>query len=1436
MAAFPESETYLPLAVERLEVYKNLGLSLWSHARMRPVESSNSETLTADLRLYDQNGTIVVRVDGLSFKRTSNKALLGTSEKSKLDWLYEVEWRQAAHFGRYAPLNYFPNPREICARLTSYLVELIPQPELLTQLETLSVAYVLQSLAQMGWKFQHQATFSSAFIADRLGIVRQHRRLLDRMLEMLVEVGVLQQVGLEWEVVSVPQIQDPQQYWSTLLEQYPTAFAELTLLGRCGSKLVEVLRGASDPLQLLFPTGDVTTAASLYQHSPAFAPINTLVQKAISGLLERLPIRSGVRILEIGAGTGGTTSCILPHLNPHQTEYVFTDIGAFFTTGAKEKFRDYPFVKYRVLDIEKPPESQGFKLHQYDLILAANVLHATKDLRQTLQHVRQLLAPGGMLVLQEGTERRRWIDLIFGLLEGWWKFSDRDLRSNYPLLSGEQWRKLLLANGFKDAATISSQVESLFPQSVIVASAVDTQPEQVTSEPSSWLIFADRCGIGENLAELLLSKGEVCTLVFPGQEYKKLSTGFAIDPSNPADFQKLLLTVGTDQPALRGAIHLWSLDAVKVDALTGADLEVASKQGCGSTLHLVQALVKAGFSVPPSLWLVTRGAVSATTQNPNVLEVAQSPLWGMGKVIALEHPELNCVRVDLDPSQVGREVEDLFQEIWSEEKEDEVAFRDGIRLVSRLVHSCKTRNPKVEEKLNIPRDQPFQLSISTRGDLENLEIQPTSRRQPSAGEVEIRVIATGLNFRDVLNALDLYPGDPGPLGIECAGEIVAIGQGVEGFEIKEAVFAIAPGSFSQYVTVNAAMVAIKPEAISFEAAATIPVTFLTAYYTLHHLAKISQGDRVLIHAATGEVGMAAVQLAQQAGASVLGTASPSKWEFLKSLGVKHVMNSRTLDFADQVMAITEGQGVDIVLNCLADEFIPKSLSVLRVGGRFLEIGKRGVWTPSQVAEVRSDVSYFLIDLIQVCQEQPILIGSMLRQLMQQFQEGKLKPLPRKVFSLQDAVSAFRYLQQAKHIGKIVLSRWSKDEKSALPEQLTFNRNSTYLITGGLGGLGLLVARWMVEKGVRHLMLVGRSSPNDSVKSQLRELEQAGAKVIVEQADVSDPEQVARVLGDIERSAPPLRGIIHAVGVLDDGVLLQQSWERFERVMIPKVQGGWNLHSLTQNQSLDFFVLFSSTASLVGNSGQANHSAANAFLDTLAYYRRAIGLPGLSINWGPWAEIGAAAKHQVVNQFEMKGIGTIAPQQGLDVLEQLFSQPFTQVGVMPINWSQFMKRSPTSSIFADFTEISEQSSVPLVQFRQQLEAALASERRTLLVAQVRAQVAKVLGLNPSDPIDLKKGFFELGMDSLTSVELRNRLQKCLECKLPSTLTFDYPTVESLVNYLIQEVLAMEFDWENTVISPQGHRKYEQSASLEELSAQEIAELLAQELATLPEDNI
>jgi NADPH:quinone reductase-like Zn-dependent oxidoreductase/acyl carrier protein len=534
--------------------------------------------------------------------------------------------------------------------------------------------------------------------------------------------------------------------------------------------------------------------------------------------------------------------------------------------------------------------------------------------------------------------------------------------------------------------------------------------------------------------------------------------------------------------------------------------------------------------------------------------------------------------------------------------------------------------------------------------------------------------------------------------------------------------------------------------------------------------------------------MAAVQIARQAGLEVFATASPGKWDPLKAMGVKHIMNSRTLDFADEVMQITQGEGVDIVFNSLSGEFIAQSLAVLQGNGRFIEIGKRDVWTAEQVQQVKPNVKYSLVDLMAVAHQQPQLVRLMLVQLMRQFQEGTLKPSPYQTFPITEAVTAFRTMQQAKHIGKIVITQPTE-----------FQYRGTYLITGGLGGLGLLVAHWLIGKGVRHIVLLSRTIAN---WEPVQELEELGANIVVLQADVSQKEQLAEVLEQIEPSLPPLQGVIHAAGVLDDGVLEQMNWQRFETVMAPKIQGAWNLHTLTLDKALDCFILFSSAASLLGSPGQGNHVAANSFLDSLAHYRRSLNLPGLSINWGAWSEIGAAARKQV----SFKGIGAISPEQGIKILEKLISESVAQVGVVPIDWSQFPSTSP---FFADFSRGQTEQKSDIL---QQLIAKRASDRQAFLITHLQTEIAKVLGLPPPQLPHPQQGFFDIGMDSLMSIELRNRLEANLGLTIPATAIFEYPTIKALSQYIIEKGLQLEDTAVKTQASTEDINK-----ELEELEA-------------------
>ena len=550
---------------------------------------------------------------------------------------------------------------------------------------------------------------------------------------------------------------------------------------------------------------------------------------------------------------------------------------------------------------------------------------------------------------------------------------------------------------------------------------------------------------------------------------------------------------------------------------------------------------------------------------------------------------------------------------------------------------------------------------------------------------KVQVAAAGVNFRDVMKTLGIYPMQPGDvpwLGDEFAGQIVAVGDRVP-LAVGDEVFGVAPGLCSARSSRPCAdYVLRKPSAIGFEEAATIPVAFVTAVYALHTLAAIQPGERVLIHAATGGVGLAAVQIAQAAGAEVFATAgSPAKRELLRTLGVRHVMDSRSLAFADEVMEATGGEGVDVVLNSLSGEALPKSLSLLRAYGRFVEIGKRDIYEnrPLGMEPFGENVSFFAVDLDRVGAQRPGLMNSLLQRAAQLLAEGRVHPLSYRVFPVTRMGTAMRHLAQAKHVGKVVIAMQERAGLEIAPpgRRLRLEPNGTYLVTGGLGGFGLAVARWLAELGARHLVLLGRGgAATPEAHAAVRSLQQDGVEVMVAACDVTDERQLAELLSSVRRGMPPLRGVVHAAMVLDDALLQDMTEERMWRALLPKALGAWNLHRLTLGDPLDLFVLFSSFTSLIGNPGQANYVAGNTFLDTLAWARRADGRAAQTIHWGPWAEIGMSAAAQGQRTFEF-GVKAIPPEKGIQALGTVLQQGLPEVAVMPMDWARFISRLPST---------------------------------------------------------------------------------------------------------------------------------------------------------------
>jgi acyl transferase domain-containing protein/acyl carrier protein len=901
------------------------------------------------------------------------------------------------------------------------------------------------------------------------------------------------------------------------------------------------------------------------------------------------------------------------------------------------------------------------------------------------------------------------------------------------------------------------------------------------SDSSTSIVFftADQ-EFDQVLCQQLRAAGHRVTVIKKSPAFKSLdSDTFSLNPQVKEQFIQLAEALSHPDNAFTSVIYGWGLG-------TDGSLEEMNRGSIEPLLYALQTLIdKASEHTPLQLFILTANAqfISAASRDAPV-NLHHSILLGFGKNIPLEYPQVKCAVIDLDSTASDSE--------------------NSHFVCQHVEQSAK---------------QACRLTIPATGSLGDLAWQACERAEPQVGEVEIEVHATGLNFKDVLLALHRVPAMGDGLGVECAGRVVKLGPGVTEFALGERVLAMVPGSLSRFVCAPVATTVSLPAAMDDRAAATIPITFLTAAYALESLAHLRPGERVLIHAATGGVGQAAIQIAQAAGAVVFATASQGKWQILKDLGVEHIFDSRTTEFEAAIQALTHGEGLDVVLNSLRGEFTDASLRLLRAGGRFLEIGITDLRTPAQIAQFSSAIEYFPIDLMVLYREQRQVLQALLRKLLERFATNELKPLPYQTFAAEAVETAFRTMQQAKHTGKVIIDMQQQalvteqhDNQIALRnnkrwvhrlqpwahspvEAFQLDADGHYLIVGGLGGLGYLLTKNLIDRGARYLSLCGRSLPANELAEKLNQLKHSGVHIDVSQVDVLDSVATAQWLEQANQKRN-VKGILFLAGQLHDGLIQNMSWLHFEKVLNVKTQGLLNIDTLSRTLSLDFFIAFSSLTSLTGSPGQTSYVAANTFVDHLMQHRASLGLPGLSINWGPWEEAGMAQRLSASQAKRLLDLGILplATGQALKVLNGLGQQTPPQLGVAAINWSHFLKNFPNAAndlFYSTFrqtqttverTSLQVQTQTQHIVWRDLLNEVDSSSRERRLVELLKAAINKVIGANENDQIELRKPLFDLGLDSLTAVELKNRLETNLLCSLSTTLLFDYPTLEALSAHL------------------------------------------------------
>lgn len=1390
-----DPKLYLPTRIERLRLHGPIGTDVYCHCRLR---KNTDELIRVDFRLTNADGIVLAELDDFRFDRAP-EAITGSPVPS----MHIFEWRLADPVGgtpKNRSADFVPPPTALVERNRDEL-EVLPERfgreayygdwhRRCSQLCRLFVALAFQ---RIGRPLSQGERFRIADLAEGASIRGHYVRFIRLLLRHIEAAGFAVMDGDQCQIRKTLPTGDPWPLWRSIVEDYPAYIAEAVMLMRCGHYLADTLQDKVDPLQVIFSDNEMGILEHFYDSSPSCRVYNAIIRTLMADVCRQLPDGRTLRILEVGGGVGGTTAHILPLLPPEQSEYVFTDITEVFLIRARQRFARYPFFSAQILDISRDPAAQGFEGRDFDIIIGSLVLHVTPDLRETLHNLRQLLVPGGVLGITE-THPDLIVDLAFGLLKDWWNFTDTDLRTEGPLLNPAEWDRLLQKEGFDAVAGVADCALDDQPQQSIWLARkpldiAGVPSAKVTAKVMTYCVtLLGENALGSKAANLMERRGAKVIRVIRGDRgLETLDAGqFRVDPE---DEQALVLLfdqiAGTaDGHATKvNIINFWGMDTIEPDGATADDLITSQAHGSLALVNLVKALDSVQ-RLDWRVWMVTEKAQPYRLGSP-VGGLSQTPIWGVGRVLMNEHPELRPVLIDLQPLGDGTdELNGLVNEIFAGGDEEEILLRGQNRYVHRLVPVEKSTQLAPQADFVNDTPEPFQLEVGTRGKLETLYLAEMPMAEPNADEVRVRVACTGLNFRDVLWALGMLPpeamegGLAGPtLGLECAGTVDAVGDDVDGISLGDRVLTLAKGGFASHVVVNADFVAPIPENMGFAEAATLPSVYFTAHYALRYLANLRSAERVLIHGGAGGVGMAAIRIARHLGAHVYATAGTTeKRHFLRCLGVDEAFDSRSLEFADRILETTDGEGVDVVLNSLAGEAMLRSVDLLRPFGRFLEIGKLDFYQNKKLGlrPLRHNVSYFGVDVDQLMRVRPDLARNLLTEVLEEVARGVYTTLPHRVFPVSRAAEGFRCMQQSKQIGKVVVS-FDGDELPPVTKnsgKVRFRKDGTYLVIGGLGGFGLRVGLWLAEGGAGHIVLTGlRGKDKPGIHDAIEEMRQAGAVVEAAAVDATDHGQMTALLARIRQNMPPLRGVFHLAMVIDDGIILRLDRESMLRVMTPKMAGAWILHRQTMDDPIEHFVMFSSAATVLGHAGQANYVAANMFLEALAHHRRSLGLPALTIAWGAIGEVGYLARNVQLREKFLDGNPSllIPVAKAIAAMEWLMSREAVEVGAAETDWGRFAQSAPAGNsaryeMFRVTAPAKQKHLGDREAFVAAFKAAPAEERQAVVLEHLRGRLAAVLGV-PAEKIDPQRGLNQIGLDSLMAVELRIAIEHLMGIDLP-----------------------------------------------------------------------
>ncbi|AQQ27413.1 type I polyketide synthase [Burkholderia cenocepacia] len=1362
-----EHPAYVPVQIGRVDYLRGDAVA----RVLARVDRRSPHSIVAHFEFLDAQGAIVARLGGCRFRRVD---LVGRRQNLPSRFVYRLEEMPLPNDVDAAAL---PAPdallaqavarvdaAELDGRRTQHLTEILPL------LDVLASLYVLRAFDALG------------VFAGTWQPVPERAALATRLADMLVEDGLAARDGArlvrdDAACAALPPLDD---LWRGLLAESPGHVAELTLLAHCGAALPDVLSGAKDGARWLSPTGH-SLVEQLLAASPTWQHVHALLAAGVEQAVDAWQPARRLRVLELGATDGDVLQTLGMHLAAARCDHTIAATAgqlAGFDTDAEAAVRTVALQPGERLSLSADEAGP------YDLIVANRALSGRPDAADALNAMRSWLAPGGLLLLAE-PRRGRFSDIVFGAQPA---STGVDLPA--PLAPADLEAALARA-GYVDVVRHVEQSLDLdgTPTFVIArnpASAAaaqrggDASDLDTLARSEQWLVMhaPDAAGgFGGQLADALVHAGYPADIV---------------DLAHAAD---AIASLPAGQPA---HVVFCAPETPLADTTTGDDLMAALRHGVIALAALVRAL-GAQPNARTRLTVVTRGGApfaGAANAHPE-----QATLWGLGRVLANEHPELACRLIDVDRSAHG--IPDaLIRELTGAAVEEEVVLSAHGRLVPRMLTAAQAaaRSDGALARASV-------LAFDAPGSLRNLEWFALPESALGDDEVEIEPVATGLNFRDVMYAMGLLSDEAvetgfagATIGMELSGRVVRVGRAVTAFAAGDAVLGFAPASFATRVRTRAQAIAQKPQRLSFEEAATVPTTFFTAYYALVELARLRRGERVLVHGGAGGVGIAAIQLARHFGAEVFATAgSDEKREFVRLLGADHVLDSRSLAFADEIRAMTGGEGIDIVLNSLAGEAMVRSIDTLRPFGRFLELGKRDFYENSHIGlrPFRNNISYFGIDADQLMGALPELTARLFGEVMALFAAGVLHPLPYRAFPAERAEDAFRYMQQARQIGKVLVTYPSGTPAPtrgvARAEALALDPHGAYLVVGGTGGLGFASARWMVEHGARRLTLASRSGELAAAAREevARWRDTLGVTVDVVSCDVTDAAAVDAMVAAIVRRAHPLKGVLHSAMSIDDGLVRNLDDARMIAVLAPKVAGAWNLHRATRGLPLDLFVVYSSATTYLGNPGQSNYVAANAFLEALVEHRRAAGLPAMFMAWGPLEDVGFLARHADTREALQSRIGgaSITSDEAMAALERVLVAGAAGEAVVRLDWHAVARGMPAAKARRYALLQSQAKGGDArdggTQLREEVLALPRDEAVALVARTLQAQIARILHMTP-DRIALDKSVLDMGMDSLMGMELGLAVEEAFEVKLSVMAIAEGASVTTLAGRIVDSI--------------------------------------------------